>query len=120
MRAEIGAGLLLPHPIGVIIGQGVVIGENCTVQQHVTLGGNYGRVIDGREMPMVGHDVAISGGAVVAGPIVVGDHAIIGANVVVTRDVPARSRLAAHAPVWLPLASTVDGHTEPGMETAAP
>jgi serine O-acetyltransferase len=100
-RAKIGPGLLLPHPAGVVIGAEVVIGANCTIQQHVTLGGNYGKVIVGRDKPTIGDDVAISCGAVVAGPVTIGNRTIIGANVVITRDVPAGSKLAASAPVWL-------------------
>jgi serine O-acetyltransferase len=89
LNAEIAPGLLLPHPMGIIIGEDVRIGRDCTIQQHVTLGGNYWREINGRQKPILGRGVAVSAGAVIAGPVTVGDRARIGANAVVTRDVPA-------------------------------
>src|SRR5471032_2390774 len=36
--SKIGFGLLLPHPVGIVIGGGVVVGENCTIFQNVTCG----------------------------------------------------------------------------------
>jgi serine O-acetyltransferase len=86
--ADIGHGLFLPHPIGVVIGA-ATIGSNCTIQQSVTIGGNYYRKVNGSEMPTLGDGVAVSAGAVVAGPVHIGARSIIGANVVVTRDVPS-------------------------------
>ena len=80
--AQIGKGLLIPHPNGIIIGAGVRIGDNCTIYQHVTLGQNRGKY------PMLGNNVIVYAGAVVTGDVNVGDNAIIGANAVVTKDVP--------------------------------
>jgi serine O-acetyltransferase len=87
--ADIGPGLLLPHANGVVVGADSRIGWDCTIQQFVTVGGNLGKSIDGREKPIIGNRVLIGAGAVVAGPVVVGDGATIGANCVITRDVPA-------------------------------
>jgi serine O-acetyltransferase len=74
--------IYIPHPTGIVIGSGVVLGSRSKIYQHVTLGssrsGNY---------PKIGKEVTIFAGAVVAGGLVVGDGAIIGANAVVTRDV---------------------------------
>jgi serine O-acetyltransferase len=92
----------MPHPTGVVIGADVVVGEQCAIQQNVTLGGNYGRIRDGRVMPTLGARVAVSAGAVVVGPVVIGDDVVIGANVVVTRDVVSGTRLAAPRPVEIP------------------
>jgi serine O-acetyltransferase len=85
--ATLGEALLLPHPIGIVIGAGTVTGRGCTIQQSVSLGGNYDRLRDGRSSPTLGDDVALSAGAVVVGPLNIGDRTLVGANVVVTRDV---------------------------------
>jgi len=79
--ARIGPGLRLYHPTGVVIGPDVVIGANCTVQQHATLG--YG----GSGSPKVHDDVVIGPGAVVMGALTIGRGARVGANAVVTKDI---------------------------------
>lgn len=83
LNAEIGGGLLLPHPNGVVIHPAVRIGPNCLILQQVTLG--WGR--DG--VPALGGHVDIGAGARVIGAVRLGDHSTVGANAVVTRDVPA-------------------------------
>lgn len=86
--AEIGPGLRLPHPNGIVIGQGVRIGANCTIYQQVTLGG--ARVGDWKSdrYPDVGDGVVLFAGAKLVGDIRIGDGATVGANAVVLRDVP--------------------------------
>jgi serine O-acetyltransferase len=81
-EADIGKGLRLDHPVGVVVGPLVVIGESCALMQGVTLGDNGGS-------PRLGDRVAIAPGAVVMGAIEIGSDAIIGANAVVTKSVPA-------------------------------
>jgi serine O-acetyltransferase len=86
--AEVGPGLLMHHPHGIVIGGGTVIGAGCTLLQNVTLGE---RFADGRpphDYPQVGDGVTIGAGACVLGAVRVGDGAIIGANSVVLSDVP--------------------------------
>jgi serine O-acetyltransferase len=68
----------------------VVIGENCRIAHGVTIGGRSGHY----EVPVIGNNVTVGVGAVVLGPIKVGDHAIIGANAVVIHDVPAHAVVA--------------------------
>jgi len=86
-RARIGHGLSLPHPTGIVIGIGVQVGEGVTIYQGVTLGvRSKGRA----EYPRIGDGVTLYAGAVVIGGVTVGDHAVVGANAVVTEDVPAR------------------------------
>jgi serine O-acetyltransferase len=90
-RAKIGPRLRLPHPVGIVIGDGVVIGNGCTIYQHVTLGGRrLGDWQHGR-YPVVGNDVVLFAGAVIAGSIAIGHHSTVGANAVVLDDVPADS-----------------------------
>ena len=88
-QVEIGGGLFLPHTVGTVIGA-ARIGDNCTILQGVTLGTSepdMGFTVS--ERPVIGNDVLIGAGAKVIGRITVGDHAKIGANAVVLRDVPA-------------------------------
>jgi len=85
-RAEIGAGLLLMHRHGVMIGP-VVIGTNCVVHQNVTIGQ---RVAAGDQgVPHLGDDVWIGPGATITGGITVGDGVTISAGTVLSKDVPA-------------------------------
>ena len=89
VTAEIGPGFLIAHVGGLVIGDKTRIGNNCDVRQNVTFGGNFSKVgTDGRTKPWVGDNVSIGVGAVILGPIHVGSNSIIGANSVVTRDVP--------------------------------
>lgn len=82
-HAKAGPGLTIPHYQGVIIGRDVRIGNNCTIYQQVTLGQNRGL------FPVLGDDVIVYPGAKIVGGVHVGDGAIVGANAVVTHDVPA-------------------------------
>lgn len=100
LNTRIGGGVRLPHPNGIVIHPDVTIGPNCLIFQQVTIGANF------RGTPVVGANVDFGAGAKVLGPIVVGDHAMIGANSVVLRDVapgtivagiPARVIASAHA-----------------------
>ena len=88
-HARIGPGLKLPHPVGIVIGEGVVIGAHCTIYQHVTLGGR--RLGDWRDdnYPTLGADVVLFCGAAVLGRVTVGDRVTIGANSVVLDAVPS-------------------------------
>ena len=82
-QATIAPGLVLYHPTGVVVGAGVVIGRNCVLQSCVTLGGR-----GSQKMPRIGDKVLIGAGARVLGEIEIHDNVRIGANAVVTRDVP--------------------------------
>lgn len=91
-NASIGEGLILHHPVGIVIGSGVTIGRNCTILQNVTLGEKYGP--DGGHLyPQIGDGVTICCGAVIVGGVTVGDGATIGANAVVLSDVAAGSTM---------------------------
>lgn len=85
LKGDIGGGLMIPHPNGIVIHPDVVIGPNCMIFQQVTLGAASKK----SGVPRIGGHVDIGAGAKVLGPITIGDHARIGANAVVTRDVPA-------------------------------
>lgn len=87
---RIGAGLHLIHPTNIMIGGGVEIGEDCLIFHDVTLGTGQ---IPGK--PKVGNNVDVYPGARVLGGITIGDNSMVGANCVVTRDVPADSIILA-------------------------
>jgi serine O-acetyltransferase len=86
--ATIGRHFFIDHGF-VVIGETAVVGDNVTIYQCVTLGGtNPTNGVAGKRHPTIGNDVIIGSGAQVLGPITVGDRARIGANAVVTREVP--------------------------------
>ena len=82
---DIGGGLYIAHPQGVMIGV-TSMGENCSVIAAATLG-----MRNEYAFPTVGDNVFIGAGARVLGDVTIGDHARIGANAVVIHDVPARA-----------------------------
>lgn len=83
LTTRIGGGLRIPHPNGIVVHPDAVIGPNCTIMAQVTIG--QGRAPGA---PVIGGHVDIGAGARILGPVRIGDHARIGANAVVTRDVP--------------------------------
>jgi len=87
--ATIGRRFFIDHGMGVVIGETTEIGDDVMVYHGVTLGG---RSLDhGKRHPTIGNGVAVGAGAKVLGPIMIGDDSAIGANSVVTHDVPADS-----------------------------
>jgi len=87
---RVGPGLRLIHPTNIMIGAGVEIGKDCIIFHDVTLGTG---PIPGT--PKIGNNVDIYPGARVLGGIVIGDNSMIGANCVVTKDVPPDSVVVA-------------------------
>lgn len=87
--AEIGRGLCLPHPIGIVIGAGARIGENCVIYQNVTIGRKYRDIA---EYPNIGDNVIIYCNSVLIGDINVGKNSVIGCNSVVLKSVDENSK----------------------------
>lgn len=81
--SNIGGGPFFVHGFSTII-YCKSMGKNCRIYQQVTIGNNNG-------IPTIGNDVEICAGAKVIGPIHIGDDVIIGANAVVTKDIPSHS-----------------------------
>ncbi len=84
LNCRIGGGLVLPHPNGVVIPPLAEVGPNCMIFQQVTLGTG-----SRPGFPRLGGHVDVGAGAKILGGVSIGDHARIGANAVVTIDVPA-------------------------------
>ena len=91
--AKIGKNLFIDHGMGVVIGETSEIGNNVTIYHMVTLGGispsinsNDQRHI--KRHPTLKDNVVVGSGAQILGPVVVGKNSKIGANAVVTKDVP--------------------------------
>ena len=92
-KAKIGKNLFIDHGMGVVIGETSDIGDNVTIYHAVTLGG-ISPSIDSNEQrnvkrhPTLKNNVVVGSGAQILGPIIVGENAKIGANAVVTKNVP--------------------------------
>ena len=91
--AKIGKNLFIDHGMGVVIGETSEIGNNVTIYHMVTLGGispsinsNDQRHI--KRHPTLKDNVVVGSGAQILGPVVVGKNSKIGANAVVTKNVP--------------------------------
>jgi len=85
--AQIGPGFFCDHGMGVVIGETAVIGKRVVMFHNVTLGGTSSK--PGKRHPTIGDDVLIGTGAVLLGPITVGNNVRIGANsFIFMRDVP--------------------------------
>jgi serine O-acetyltransferase len=76
---------------GIVIDSAVRIGDGCTIYHGVTIG----HATRGSGAPQIGTSVEMAVGAVLIGPITVGDGALIGPNAVVVADIPARSTVFA-------------------------
>ena len=95
-KAKIGKNLFIDHGMGVVIGETSEIGDNVTIYHMVTLGGispsiNSNDQRGSKRHPTLMDNVVVGSGAQVLGPVVVGKNAKIGANAVVTKDVPEKA-----------------------------
>ena len=74
---NIGGGLLIPHPNGIVVHPDVIIGANCLIFQQVTITGGV----------RLGYHVDIGAGAKIIGPVTIGNNVFIGANAVITKNI---------------------------------
>jgi serine O-acetyltransferase len=85
-RAQVGAGFYIGHYGGIFVSYQTIIGKNRNISQGVTIGkGNRGK---NKSHPIVGDTVYIGPGAKIIGAVKIGNNVAIGANCVVTQDVP--------------------------------
>ena len=95
-KAKIGKNLFIDHGMGVVIGETSEIGDNVTIYHMATLGGiapsiNSNDQRNIKRHPTIKDEVVIGSGAQVLGPVTVGRCAKIGANAVITKDVPEKA-----------------------------
>ena len=89
---RMGRGIMLDHGTGIVIGETAVVGDNCSILQDVTLGGN-GKETGDRH-PKIGDNVLLAAGAKVLGNIRVGRCSKVAAGSVVLTDVPDNKTVA--------------------------
>jgi serine O-acetyltransferase len=87
--AKIGRRLVIDHGSGVVIGETAEIGDDVLMYHGVTLGGKTLDTV--KRHPTVGNRVILGAGAKLIGNITIGDDCRVGANAVVTKDMPAGS-----------------------------
>jgi len=87
--ATIGRRFFIDHGMGVVIGETTEIGDDVMIYHGVTLGGRSLQRV--KRHPTIGDRVTVGAGAKVLGPVHIGDDSAIGANAVVTHDVPEES-----------------------------
>ena len=95
-NAKIGKNLFIDHGMGVVIGETSDIGNNVTIYHNVTLGGispsiNSDQQRNSKRHPTLMDNVVVGSGAQILGPVIIGKNSLIGANAVVTKDVPEKS-----------------------------
>lgn len=84
--ARLGQRLVIDHGMGLVIGETSEVGDDCILFHGVTLGGiNF---VQGKRHPTVQSRVLVGAGAKILGPITLGEACRIGANAVVTKDIP--------------------------------
>lgn len=112
-KADFPRSLSLRHPVGIIVGEGVKLGERVTIYQNVTLGG--ARIGDAQagNYPEIGDDTVIFAGAVIVGKVKIGRHCVVGANAVVTKDIPDYATVAGIPARVIRQRSAFDFPTEP-------
>ena len=87
--ATIGRRFFIDHGMGVVIGETTEIGDDVMLYHGVTLGGR--SLEHGKRHPTLGDRVTVGAGAKILGPVRIGDDSAVGANAVVTHDVPPES-----------------------------
>ncbi|GMI38877.1 hypothetical protein TeGR_g3057 [Tetraparma gracilis] len=84
-NATLGSGIMLDHGTGTVIGSTAVVGDNCSILHHVTLGGSGRKDVD--RHPKVGEGCLIGAGSSILGNVRIGNRVQIGAGSLVLEDV---------------------------------
>ena len=87
-NATIGPGMFISHPVGIVIGRGTTIGSGVTLFQGVTCGVRSWRPDAITRFPTIGDNCSLFAHACVLGGIRIGNNCVVGANAVVTEDMP--------------------------------
>jgi len=92
-NVKIGHSVFFPHPMCIVIGDDSTIGDEVSIAQFSTIGGNFRKIKtrngSTQKLPIIGNKVIIGPGAVIGGPVIIGSNVIIGANSVITKDIPS-------------------------------
>ena len=121
-KAKIGKKLFIDHGMGVVIGETSEIGDNVTIYHGVTLGGispaeNSLEQVNLKRHPTIKNNVIIGSGAQILGPISVGNNARIGANTVISKNVPENGTMVGNPARNINKDKTVDSNFKPyGVE----
>ena len=99
-NASIGPGLMIAHPVGIVVGRGTVIGRNATLFQGTTLAVRSWDPDEIRRFPRLGDNCFLFARSAVFGGVTVGDNCVVAAHSVVLTDVPD-GHLAVGAPARL-------------------
>lgn len=97
--AKLGRRLVIDHGMGVVIGETAEVGDDCIIFHGVTLGGVQFDPV--KRHPTIGNGVLIGTGAKILGPVTIGDGARIGANAMITKNVPAGTTMVGNPAVAL-------------------
>lgn len=106
--ATIGKRFVIDHGMGVVIGETAIIGDDVLMYHGVTLGGKENSAVD--RHPIIGSHVVIGAGAKIIGRITIGDYCYVGANTVVTKDVPSGSTVVGQTGKVLSKKEAAEGH----------
>ncbi|MBL7070849.1 MAG: serine O-acetyltransferase [Candidatus Omnitrophica bacterium] len=87
-NAEIGPGMFISHPVGIVIGRGTRIGSGATLFQGVSFGVKSWHPDDIKKFPKVGNNCFFFAHAVILGDVTIGDNCVVAAQAVVTKDMP--------------------------------
>lgn len=90
---NIGPGIFIQHPSGIVIGSGVVIGKNVTIMQGTTIGLAFKDQNWQMGYPVIGDNVAVMPNCVISGEIVIGENSLVGANSVVLDSFDPNSKI---------------------------
>ena len=132
--AEIGRRFVIDHGTGVVVGETAIVGDDVTLYHSVTLGGTSPAVdshdqVGQKRHPTLKDGAIIGSGAAVLGPITIGEGARVGANSVVTKDIPAfvtavgipakviMPRDNSKAKEFQPYGTPTDGGPDPVLQT---
>lgn len=80
-----------PHPVGIVIGSEARIGRNVTIYQNVTIGRQRNATAKSDDYPVLEDNVVVYAGAVIVGRTTIGAGSVVGANAVISKDVPPGS-----------------------------
>ena len=89
---KVGPGFRVEHPVGIVIGAGVVVGSNCTIMQGVTLGARESKSSNlENRFPRLGDNIKVGANSSILGDVYVGSGSAIGAHSLVISNVEPNS-----------------------------